>query len=93
MEMKKSDKPQCSSAFDPPVLIDDDGRYIQVSIDLPGVVEEQIRIDLEKNTFTLSVLNEGMTLRKAIQVPEGSRIFKKKFFNGVLTISLEKPGP
>ena len=92
MEMKKSDKPQCSSAFDPPVLIDDDGRYIQVSIDLPGVVEEQIRIDLEKNTFTLSILNDEMTFRKSIQVPEGARIFKKKFSDGVLNISLEKPG-
>ena len=93
MEMEKHDNPQCSIAFDPPVLIDDDGRYVQVSIDLPGVVEEQIRIDLEKNTFTLSILNDEMTLRKSIQVPEGARIFKKKFSDGVLNISLEKPGP
>jgi HSP20 family molecular chaperone IbpA len=93
MEMKKRDKPQSSTAFDPPILIDDEGRYIQVVIDLPGVVEEQIRIDLEKNTFTLSILDDEMTFRKSIQVPEGARIFKKKFSDGVLNISLEKPGP
>jgi len=39
MEMEKHDNPQCSIAFDPPVLIDDDCRYVQISIDLPGVVE------------------------------------------------------
>lgn len=84
---------QDSSAFDPPVRMTDDGRQIHVSIDLPGVTEEQIRIDLEKTTCTLCILEKEKMVKKAIQVPQGVRFFQKKFSDGVLDIFLEKPVP
>jgi HSP20 family molecular chaperone IbpA len=71
----------------------DDGRCIHVSIGLPGVAEEQIRIDLEKTTFTVSISENEKTFKKAIKVPQGARFFKKKFSDGVLEIVLEKPVP
>ncbi|MDD1693243.1 MAG: hypothetical protein LUQ71_00815 [Methanoregula sp.] len=86
----KREKPERSTSFDPPVGMTDDGRYIHVSIDLPGVAEEQIRIDLEKSTVTLSIAADHKTSRKAIGVPRGARFFKKKFSDGVLEIILEK---
>ncbi len=82
-----------STAFDPQVRLTDDGRYIHVSIGLPGVVEEQIRIDLEGTTFTVTIADNGNTCQKAIDVPLGARVFTKKFSDGVLEIILEKTVP
>jgi len=93
MEMKKQSTKKDRVAFDPPIRMTDDDRFIQVSIDLHGITEEQIRIDLEKTTFTVSVSGDGNTLRKTIRVPPGVRIFKKKFSDGVLDLILEKPVP
>jgi len=87
----KHDTPGGSPVFDPPIRMTTDGRHISISIALPDVSEEQIRIDLEKTTFTLSVMNDGTIVKKDIRVPRGTRICKKKFASGVLDISLEKP--
>jgi HSP20 family molecular chaperone IbpA len=84
---------QDSPTFDPPVRMTDDGRHFHISIDLPGVTEEQIRIELEKTTFSVSVAGNEKTVRKSVQVPEGARFFKKQFSDGVLEIFLEKPVP
>lgn len=87
----KQKNPREQTAFDPPVQVTDNGRQVLVSIGLPGVTEEQIRIDLEKTTFTVSVSDDGTTVKKAIRIPQGVRIFKKKLSDGVLEICLEKP--
>jgi HSP20 family molecular chaperone IbpA len=87
----KRDKLSNGTPFDPPLRMTTEGRNIHISIALPGVSEEQIRIDLEGTTFTVSILNTGTTLEKDIQVPRGTRFSKKKFADGVLDISLEKP--
>jgi len=82
---------QKRKAFDPPVRVTDTGREIHISIDLPGVTEEQIRIDLERTTFTVSIMDHDKPLKKTIQVQKGSRISKKRFSDGILEIFLEKP--
>ncbi len=87
----KQKNPRNRTAFDPPICLTDNGRQICVSVGLPGITEEQIRIDLEKTTFTVSVSGDGTTVKKAIRIPKGVRIFKKKFADGVLEICLEKP--
>jgi HSP20 family molecular chaperone IbpA len=87
----KRERPESSTVFDPPVHMMDDGRHIHVSIGLPGTMEEQIRIDLECTTFTVSVSEQGRMFKKTIQVPAGTRVFRKKFSDGVLAITLEKP--
>jgi HSP20 family molecular chaperone IbpA len=87
------DTSQKRKAFDPPVRVTDTGREIHISIDLPGVTEEQIRIDLEKTTFTVSIMDHDKPLKKTIRIPKGSRFYKKKFSDGILEIFLEKPAP
>jgi HSP20 family molecular chaperone IbpA len=86
-----SGKPQDGTIFDPPIRMTDDAGHIHISIGLPGVAEEQIRIDLEKTTFTVSVSGDEKTFKKSIEVPLGARFFKKKFSDGILDIFLEKP--
>ena len=87
----KHDNHNNGTSFDPPLRMTTEGRYIHISIALPGVSEEQIRIDLEKTTFTVSVLKTGKMLKTDIRVPEGTRLSKKKFADGVLDLTLEKP--
>ena len=72
--------------FDPQIERTGNGKEIRLRIGLPGVIEEQIRLDLEKTTLTLSVLQDGTTMKKAIRVPKGTRIYKKKFSDGMLEI-------
>jgi HSP20 family molecular chaperone IbpA len=85
------DTSQNSPAFNPPVQVTDEGRQIHISIGLPGVTEEQIRIDLEKNIFTLSVLQDDTIAKKTIRIPPGARFFTKKFSDEKLEIVLERP--
>jgi HSP20 family molecular chaperone IbpA len=85
------DTSQKSPAFNPPVQVNDEGRQIHISIGLPGVTEEQIRIDLEKTLFTLSVLRDDTVLKKSIRIPQGARFFRKSFSDGKLEIVLERP--
>ena len=89
--MRKRNTLQEESGFDPPISTSFTGRHIYLTIDLRGVAEEQIRIDLEKTTFTLSISANEKTYRKVIRIPEGVRLFRKKFSDGMLEIVLEKP--
>jgi HSP20 family molecular chaperone IbpA len=84
---------QNRNGFHPPVRMTDDDRNVYISIGLPGVKEEQIRIDLEKTTLTLSISNGGKISRKIIHIPKGARFFQKKLSDGMLEIILEKPVP
>jgi HSP20 family molecular chaperone IbpA len=88
--MKREHSPE-KKEFDPPVSMADNGRELHLSIGLPGITEEQIRLDLEKTTVTVSILDHGRPAKKTIQVPKGSRVYRKKFSDGVLEIFLEKP--
>jgi HSP20 family molecular chaperone IbpA len=92
MEMKKTEKTQRSIEFDPPIRRHSDANRYNISVSLPGVAEEQIRIDLEDSTLTLTLMENKEKFQTEIHVPEGARIFRKKFSEGVLEISLEKTG-
>ena len=75
----------------PPTGISENGRSILVVSHLHGIPEEDIRIDLEKSRLTISaVVRTGKVLRK-VSIPEGSTISKKKFRDGILEITLERP--
>jgi HSP20 family molecular chaperone IbpA len=77
--------------FDPPVRRTDTGRELHLCIGLPGITEEQIRLDLEKSSLTVSILDHGRPVKKTIRVPQGTRVSRKKFSDGILEIFLEKP--
>jgi HSP20 family molecular chaperone IbpA len=89
----KGTTPQHRNEFNPPVCVTDDDRNVHISIGLPGVKEEQIRIDLEKTSLTISISAGKKTLRKLIHIPKGARFFQKKLSGGILEIILEKPVP
>lgn len=84
-------RPGRTSTFDPPVRVSHQGREFHICIDLPDTTEEQIRIDLEKTTLTLSIVRDGSVDKKIIRIPRGLRLFRKKVTAGMLEIILEKP--
>jgi HSP20 family protein len=76
----------------PEVEFTDTGEYYQISANLPGVLEENIRIDLENNTLKIFATNDGKKYQKTITIPGEFRVSQKKFRDGVLNIVLEKAG-
>ena len=70
----KNDNLLESAVFDPPVHVTKNGREIHIRIDLPGVTEEQIRIDLENTLFTVSILDNDKLVKKTDPGPEGCTV-------------------
>jgi HSP20 family molecular chaperone IbpA len=75
----------------PSTGISESGRLICIISQIHGIPEEEIRIDLEKTQLVISTSNEKTAILQTITVPEGSRISKKKFRDGILEIILERP--
>ncbi len=88
--MKNKKEPQQRNVFHPPIRITDEGKKIHISVDLPGITEEQIRIELEHTTCTLCISKNEQMLWTEFDVPQGVRFFRKKFSDGLLEIILEK---
>jgi HSP20 family molecular chaperone IbpA len=65
------------------------GGSICVTCHLQGIPEEEIRIDLEKGQLTLYASKQNEMYLRKITVPEGSRITRKKFHDGILELTLE----
>jgi HSP20 family protein len=69
----------------------DEGNYLSVVAELPGIMEEKIRINLENDTLTLMWLDQARTFQeKDFCLPCKVRLRNKKFQNGILEITLEK---
>jgi HSP20 family molecular chaperone IbpA len=75
----------------PPTGISESGKSICIVSQLHGIPEEDIRIDLEKTHLVISALIRTEKVMQKIIVPEGSRISKKKFSDGILEIIVEHP--
>jgi HSP20 family molecular chaperone IbpA len=75
----------------PQTGISESGSLICIISQIHGIPEEEIRIDLEKTQLVISTSNEKTAILQTITVPEGSRISKKKFRDGILEIILERP--
>jgi HSP20 family protein len=91
--MKNNGQPGTSDLpFESPLKqIIDQGSYLTIVVELPGIREEKIRINLENNTLTLMWLDQMRTFHeKDFRLPCKARLRNKKFQNGRLEITLEK---
>lgn len=84
---KKGEK----TIISPPTGISQSGRSIIIISQLHGIPEENIRIDLEKKQLIISASKPDAMVMRKISVPEGSRISKKRFRDGILEVILERP--
>jgi HSP20 family molecular chaperone IbpA len=74
-----------------PPCISDSGTSICIISRLHEILEEDIRIDLEKTSLTITALAGPEKVMRNITVPEGLRISRKKYRDGILTIVLDRP--
>lgn len=86
---KKEDKPE-KVTIEPVTDLFDEGGYLRIIAELPGMSEEKIRIALEKTTLVISASEKGRDYRKKILLPCAVTVGKKRYQNGILELTLEK---
>ncbi|MDD4483574.1 MAG: hypothetical protein PHD55_04300 [Methanoregula sp.] len=81
--------------LEPATILHDEGKFLKILTELPGIAEEKIKIDLENHSTSVTILasDTGVHYKKVITVPYEVRFIKKRFSDGVLELTLEKTNP
>ena len=81
--------------IEPVTTVIDEGKFLRIRTELPGIVEEKIKIDLENHSTSVTIVavNTVKQFKSVISIPCEVRFSKKRFIDGVLEITLEKIGP
>jgi len=95
--MKKGNSHNASplKTIEPVTTVIDEGKFLRILTELPGISEEKIKIDLENQTTSVTILgmNTLKQYKKMISIPCEVRFIKKRFSDGVLELTLEKMNP
>ena len=78
--------------IEPETTLIDEGKFLRILTELPGIAEEKIRIDLENSSTSITIVATDTVkqYKKVIVIPCEVRFRKKKFSDGVLELTLEK---
>jgi HSP20 family molecular chaperone IbpA len=89
-ENAKNIKPK--KTVEPETTFIDDGKFLRIRTELPGIPEEKIKIVLENRSTSVTILavNSVIQYKKVINIPDEVRFSKKRFVDGVLELTLEK---
>lgn len=81
--------------IEPVTKVIDEGRFLRILTELPGITEEKIKIDLENQltSVTIVAVNTVQEFKSVITIPCEVRFMKKRFLDGILEITLEKTTP
>jgi len=93
MQTTNADTTGPAGTVEPATTLLDEGRFLQILAELPGVQEETIRFDIEKATVTIAASDDGKQLKKLIVLPCEVSFYIKQFSGGVLKLTLEKNRP
>lgn len=77
---------------EPETTLLDDGKFLRIVTELPGIAEEKIKIYLENQSTSVNIVatDIGKEYKKVITIPCEVRFSKKRFSDGVLELTLEK---
>jgi HSP20 family molecular chaperone IbpA len=78
------------TTIEPVTTLINEGKFLRIVTELPGIAEEKIKIDLEKTTVTIVASDTALQYKKVITVSCEVRFCKKRFSDGVLELTLEK---
>jgi HSP20 family molecular chaperone IbpA len=80
--------------IEPITTFRDEGNLIYIVTKLPGIAEEKIRIDidLEKTTITIVAADTTKMYKKVITLPGNVVFSNKRFSDGELLLTVEKKG-
>jgi HSP20 family molecular chaperone IbpA len=81
-----------SLTVEPSTKLLDDGKFLHILTELPGVAEEKIKIDVENHSTSVTIVaTDNMKhYKKVIIIPCEVIFSKKRFSEGVLELTLEK---
>ncbi|MDP3563059.1 MAG: hypothetical protein Q8R70_01075 [Methanoregula sp.] len=94
MESGNSHKTSQLKTVEPVTTLIDEGKFLRILTQLPGIAEEKIKIDLENHTTSITIVasDTEFQYKKVITIPCEVRFSKKRFSEGVLELTLEKNG-
>jgi len=94
METVYLNKTSQLKTVEPVSTLIDDGKFLHILTQLPGIAEEKIKIDLENHTTSVTIVasDTEFQYKKVISIPCEVRFCKKRFSDGVLELTLEKNG-
>jgi len=80
------------NTVEPVTTVIDDGKFLRILTELPGISEEKIKIDLENKSTSVTIyaMDTVKQYKKVISIPSEVRFNKKRFSDGVLELTLEK---
>jgi HSP20 family molecular chaperone IbpA len=81
--------------IEPVITVIDEGKFLRIIAELPGIAEERIKIDLENHSTSVTIVavNTVKQFKRVITIPCEVRFTKKRFSDGVLELTLEKTNP
>jgi HSP20 family protein len=85
-------RPEISGEMEPMIDVVSTEKEVKVTVEMPGVSKESIRINAYDNTVEVKSEDPQRKYHKAIELPEEADIetAKSKFNNGILEITFEK---
>jgi HSP20 family molecular chaperone IbpA len=94
MQTGNSRDAQSIKTIEPETSVIDDGKFLRILTELPGISEEKIKIDLENQSTSVTIfaMNTIQQYKKVITIPCEVSFSKKRFSEGVLELTLEKNG-
>ena len=94
METGNSKNTSPIKTIEPATTLIDEGKFLRILTELPGITEEKIKIDLENQSTSVTIVASDTVFqyKKVITIPCEVRFCKKRFLNGVLELTLEKNG-
>lgn len=77
---------------EPVITVIDEGRFLRIRSELPGIEEQKIRIELENNPSSITILAKSTShqFERKIPLPNMVRFSHKRFSDGILELALEK---
>jgi HSP20 family molecular chaperone IbpA len=90
-KLKHTVKPEI---IEPVTSLSNEGKFIHIVSKLPGIAEEKIKIDIdvEKTTITIVATDSTKMYKKIINLPGDVIFYKKRFSDGELHLTVEKKG-
>jgi HSP20 family molecular chaperone IbpA len=76
--------------IEPATTLTEENKTLRIRTELPGIAEEKIRIDLDKNSVIIRASDSVKQYKKVITMPFEIKFSKKRFSDGVLELILEK---
>ena len=95
MKPGNSEDHKILKTIEPVTTVIDEGKFLRIVAELPGIAEEKIKIDLENHSTSVTILavNTVSQFKRVITIPCEVRFSKKRFTDGVLELTLEKTNP